>query len=127
MAPLIFVRYFAWHYGTAPRLILGIWGNFLWYLGHVFSVNTLLRTLFSPWRRIVAERTKSWNFEDFASVILANFIARIIGAIMRLTLVIFGRLLQLLLIIVGSTFYVCWFILPFMLASLFVYGWMIIF
>lgn len=127
MAPSIFVRYIAWHYSKAPKLLFGVWGNFLWYLGHVFSVDTLARSLFSPWRRIVAHRTKRWDFEDYASAIVANIMSRIIGAVMRLTLVLFGRFLQLLLVILGSIFYICWFVLPLILVSFFVYGWVIIF
>lgn len=126
MAPTIFVRYLAWHYAEAPRLLLGIWGNFLWYVGHVFSVDSLLRSLFTPWRRIVAERTKRWDLEDYASAVLANFMSRIIGAVMRVALVLMGRFLQLILLLGGAALYVSWFVLPFITVSLLLYGVMTI-
>lgn len=126
MTSSIFVRYIAWHYTEAPRLLLGVWSNFLWYVGHVFSVDSLLKSLFTPWRRIVAEHTKRWDFEDYASAVLANFMSRVIGAVMRVALVLMGRCLQFLLLFSGILFYGLWFVLPLLTVSLFCYGVMII-
>mgnify|MGYP007077473883 CR=1 FL=1 len=122
MAPSVFARYIAWHYSVAPRLIVGIWGNFLWGLGHIFSVDSLYRSLFTPWKRIIAERNKKWDLEDYASAVLANIMSRIIGAVMRLTLVLMGRFLQLLVVVMGGLFYAAWFVMPLILASLLLFG-----
>ena len=122
MVVTLFVRYTVWHYAQAPKLLLGVWMNLLWYLGHIFSVESLLKSLFSPWKRIVAERTKAWDFEDIASAALVNFVSRIIGALMRIFLVVVGRLAQLLLLIFGLIFYLSWFILPVLIGVTFLYG-----
>lgn len=126
MVVTIFFRYAAWHYLRAPGLLVGVWKNLLWYLGHVFSVDSLWRSLFAPWHRIVATSTKKWDLEDIASAMLANFISRIIGAVMRLFLIIIGRTLQLAWILFGVVFYISWFILPLLLVLTFCYGLMLI-
>jgi len=122
MVATIFVRYAMWHYTEAPRLLFSIWRNLLWYTGHIFSVDTLWRSLFSPWRRVIARHTKRWDLEDIASAILANFVSRIVGAIMRLVLIIFGRTMQLLLFFFGIIFYLSWFMMPFLVVATFCYG-----
>lgn len=122
MVASFFVRYAAWHYTQAPSLLFKLWMNLLWYLGHVFSISALGRSLFAPWKRIVAKHTKRWDLEDYASAALANFISRIIGAVMRLFLIIVGRSLQLLLLVFGGLFYLSWFILPFIIALVFIQG-----
>ena len=126
MVVTIFARYAFWHYFQAPKLLIGVWGNLLWYIGHIFSVDSLWRSFFSPWKRIVATPTKRWDFEDIASAALANFISRIIGAIMRLLLIVIGRTLQLLWLLVGVAFYASWFFLPFVLVSTLAYGFSLI-
>ena len=122
MVVTVFFRYAVWHYMRAPALFVGVWKNLLWYLGHLFSVNTLWHSLFAPWHRIVASRTRKWDLEDWASAALANFISRLIGAIMRLTLILIGRTLQLLWIGFGLMFYLSWFVLPLLLVLTFWYG-----
>jgi len=122
MVASFFVRYAAWHFTQAPSLLFQLWMNLLWYLGHVFSVNELGRSLFSPWKRIVAQHTKRWDFEDYASAALANFISRIIGAVMRLILIVIGRSLQLLLIVFGGLFYMSWFVLPIIVVLMALFG-----
>ena len=85
-----------------------------------------MQSLFSPWKRVTAPRTKRWDFEDYASALVVNLMSRVIGVILRLALIVVGRVLQLLLIIFGALFYVSWFFLPLILASLCIYGWVII-
>lgn len=126
MAVTIFFRYAAWHYLTAPRLLIGVWKNLLWYLGHIFSVRTLWQSLFTPWKRIVATRTKKWDLEDYASALLANLMSRVIGAVMRFVLIVIGRLLQLGWLVFGIVFYVTWFVLPLLLVLTFGYGLLLI-
>lgn len=122
MVVTIFVRYTLWHYSQAPKLMFGVWKNLMWYLGHTFSVDSLWRSLFMPWRRIVSHPTKRWDFEDIASSLLANFISRIIGAVMRLVLILIGRAMQLLWLLGGIAFYMSWFVLPALIAFTFMYG-----
>lgn len=122
MAVTFFARYLVWHYTQVPSLLFKLWGNLLWYLGHAFSVRELWRSLFSPWKRIVAQRTKRWDIEDYASAVVANFISRIIGAVMRLIIIFVGRSLQLVLLLGGGLFYIAWFALPVIIAGMFLLG-----
>lgn len=122
MVVTIFVRYAAWHYSEAPGLLYKLWMNLLWYVGHAFSLSVLWRSLFAPWKRIVATHTKRWDLEDYASAVLANFVSRIIGGVMRLVLIVVGLIVQLLLLVFGGVFYISWFALPFILVLVFIFG-----
>jgi len=127
MAVTIFFRYAVWHYTEAPRLLYGVLFNIIWFIGHTFSLATLWRSLFSPWRRIVAKRHRKWDFEDMASAILANTVSRIIGVVMRLTLIIVGLTLQFFFLVFSLALYVTWFVIPLLLAATFVYGLSLVF
>ena len=122
MVVTFFVRYAAWHYTQAPSLLFKLWMNLLWYLGHAFSISALSRSLFSPWKRIVAQHTKRWDLEDYASAVLANFVSRIIGGLMRFFLILVGLTLQLVLLCLGGLLYISWFILPLLVVLLFMQG-----
>lgn len=115
-------RYMAWHYAEAPRLMVEVWRNLFWFIGHLFSIAQLTRSLFSPWKRIVAERHKKWDFEDIASAILANTVSRIIGALLRTTLIVIGLVAQFCWLCFGIVFYASWFFIPIICLGLVVYG-----
>lgn len=122
---MFLVRYTWWHYATAPKLLYHVWFNLVWYMGHVFAVGKLGRSLFAPWKRVVAKRTKRWDFEDMASAFVANTMSRVVGAIMRLTLMIVGLIVQVTAMFAGLLFYCTWFFLPILIAGTFLYGVML--
>jgi len=64
--------------------------NIFIFLPYFFSVSALLRTLFNPWRNLVVyKREKGFSFAEWGNRIAFNSISRIIGFIMRLSIVSF--------------------------------------
>lgn len=122
MSPvLLFVDYFLWHYTRAFRDLLSIWTNFFWFVIHFFSIPLLLRTLLSPWKR-VKEDLHQGSVEDFFAAIVVNIVTRIIGALVRLTIIVLG-LISLVLLLVGLfLFLVFWILFPIVIAYLFLLG-----
>ena len=94
--PFLFVRYFIWHYGRAYVDMFVVWANLLWFVVHFFSIPRLLKTLFSPWKRMT-ETVGKKDFEDIAGSIVVNLMSRVLGAFVRLILVVFGLVLMLLM------------------------------
>lgn len=75
-----------------------------------YSVTTLIKTLFSPWRRIVSLPGRSLQEKFFAAI--DNLISRFIGFFVRLIVLIFAWLLVLIILIVSVIELIIWPLLP---------------
>lgn len=118
----IMQHYLLWHYSEAYKQLFGVWRNIIWFVIHFFSIPQLLMTLFSPWKRMVEERKKSWDIEDFASRIIINIISRIIGAIMRMGVIAVGLVSLSVTLFAAITTYTLWLIAPLIIVASFILG-----
>jgi len=118
----ILIQYLIWHFFDVPREILRAWRNFLKFNLNYFSVISLLKTLFSPWRRYTWSRGRGFSVSDYLEVLFSNFISRIIGAIMRSFLIFIGIFAEILIIFVGFFIFLGWFILPIILIWILTYA-----
>lgn len=109
---LIFTGYLKWHYGRAFSDILVVWANFFWFTFHFFSIPLLIRTLFSPWKRLHEGYRKGFHPEDFFQALIVNTLMRIVGAIARLVLIVIGILILLMVTVIGVSFLLFWAIAP---------------
>lgn len=123
----IFLQALIWQFFDVPKAILKGWQNFLLFNLNYFSVPTLLKTLFSHWRRYrypYGRAFEIWkNFETF----VFNMMSRIIGAILRTIFIIIGLLLEIFIILIGITIFLGWLILPFLLIFGLIFGVKLIF
>jgi hypothetical protein len=104
------MNYLLWHYSLAPKFILFLIGNYLFFVGHLFSLKLLLRTLFSPWRREIAKKEKpGLNLEDIADVVSFNIISRIMGFVIRLSTLFTALFFFVLVIFLGFILFFLWF------------------
>lgn len=115
-------HYFLWHYTEAYKELFSVCKNLIWFVVHFFSIPQLFKTLFSPWRRIVEEKKKSWDIEDFAGRILINVLSRIIGAIVRLLVISLGLVFLTITIVLAALTFVLWIIMPVIIVGCFVLG-----
>ena len=106
--------YIYWHYTRAIKeLFLNI-KNFLWFLYNFFSIGLLTSTLFSPWLGLGEKynREDILNFADHLGAFFVNTIMRLIGAVVRLVVIIFGLILMLCCAIVGFLLIAAWILYP---------------
>lgn len=89
----------------------------IWY---VFSVPTLLRTLFAPWRRIITYPAKGMG--PMMRAMLDNFISRLIGFIVRCLVILAATFGFFLTAIVGMVCVVLWPFVPFLIIGLVIRG-----
>ena len=121
--PILATKYLVWHYGEALTDWWRIVGNFIWFFFHMFSIDLLLRTLFSPFKRLQEERKKgSWAFEDWGGAIIINVLMRLIGFGVRTMFIAVGLIFIIFTAMVGAIAFVFWLILPLMVAFLLVFG-----
>jgi len=63
---------------------------------YFFSLVPLLKTLFYPWKHIVIEKeTRGFSFSEYFNRLLLNIISSLIGACMRLSLIVFCILFEI--------------------------------
>lgn len=115
-------HYLLWHYTRAFGEIFHLWLNFLWFTIKFFSIPQLMRSWFAPWKRIVEERRKAWDFEDLAGYIVIGFFSRLLGFLIRTIIICFGLLTLLTTIVLGLSVYLLWVVAPFISIVLLVFG-----
>jgi hypothetical protein len=112
MAGTFFIfDYLVWHYSQAFRDVSSFWMNIAWFVTHFFSMPLLLRTLFSPWKRVRTEHTK-YGLEDLAETILFNIMSRVVGAFIRVVLLVVGFVTLVLVFAGYISFLILWVFLP---------------
>ena len=120
-------HYLLWHYTHAFLEIFHVWTNFFWFIVNFFSIPQLLRSLFSPWKRITEERKRSFDFEDIAGVVIIGLFSRLIGFILRSVIIIIGFFALIFLLVFLFIVYTFCLLAPaFMIGSL-VYGVILMF
>ncbi len=121
------LEYLAWHFGVMPRAIAAAWKNILIFGLEYFSLPVLAKTLFSPWRRYLWSYPVGFQPAAILEALVSNFISRILGAIMRLGLIIIGICGEFLLVVAGAVVFFLWLaLLPLIILSFF-YGVILIF
>jgi len=118
----IFSLVFQWYLIDQPKAILQAWKNFLKFNLNYFSIPLLLKTIFSPWRKITWHKGRGFDFKKYAEVFLSNAISRGIGFVLRLSLIVIGVFLEIIIFLGGVIFFAVWFLLPFLLIGGLVLG-----
>jgi len=111
----IFFQYFSWHFIDVPRGILKAWINFLRYNLNYFSVPLLLKTLFSYWRRYRWFYPRGFDIKGYIETFFSNLISRVLGAVVRMVLIIVGLLIEIFIIFGGLIILIAWLLLPILL------------
>ncbi len=85
------------------------------FAANYFSFILLLKTFFSPWKKYSWRYPKGFDLGEFFSTLISNFFSRILGAVMRVFLIIAGVFLQVFVAVFGSAVFLFWFFLPFII------------
>lgn len=108
----ILLAYSKWHYGRGLKELLGVAHNFLWFVGHFFSFNLLLKTLFAPWKRLGENYSGNFNLEAFASALIVNTLMRVVGFATRSIILIIGFASYIFVAAFSTAVLVIWFFAP---------------
>jgi len=116
----IILSYFYWQLIETPKKLILIIKDFIIFGFDLFSVKETIGNLFSPWKRYVWDYGRSFDFAKYLDVFISNLIARIIGFIMRIFLLFFFIIYEVIVLIIGPL------VLLFFLLYPFVALWMIL-
>ncbi|MFH1601499.1 MAG: AAA family ATPase [Candidatus Shapirobacteria bacterium] len=106
------MNFLSWHY---QKGIGYYWNRYLHALGwikHQYSYVLLLKTLFSPYKRMVMDERAGFNLQKWAQNLTFNLISRGIGAIVRSLFLISGLILLILALILGFLGLIIWTFIP---------------
>lgn len=122
---MFIVGLLGWWYGAGWRERIRIIGERLARAFDFFSLDLLLKTLFSPFRQISAGEVRGGLSVQFRAF-LDQLISRCIGAVVRIIMLIVGTVWTIVLAMVGLIEGVVWLfvpLLPIIGAILFAIGW----
>lgn len=108
----ILIKYLFWYFFDIPKEILKGWKNFLLFNLNYFSVFLLLKTFFSHWRQYQWGYGRGFDILRYLEAFFSNLISRILGAMMRSILIIFGILTEILVFAGGAIVFLGWIFLP---------------
>jgi hypothetical protein len=102
-----------WQFYEMPKFLLQVWQNYMMFATNFFSVPLLFKTFFAPWRRYNWRYPKGFDLGEFFNTLISNTFSRVLGAFMRIVLIIIGILLQVFVAIAGLVIFVGWILIPF--------------
>ncbi len=108
----IFTVWLFWHFYEMPKFLLGVWKNYILFALNYFSLSLLLKSLFAPWRRYKWHYPKGFDVGEFLSTIISNTFSRLMGALMRIILIIVGVLFQIFVVFAGLIIFILWILVP---------------
>lgn len=119
--------YFLWHYSFALTAWWRIYGNCLWFLYHFFSVSILIRTLFSPWRRLAENYSSGFVPQVIAETLVVNTLMRLVGFTIRVSFLLFAWCVIIGAFFLGWLTLVLWLVAPLLIPFVFLIGFYLAF
>lgn len=107
---MLVIDFLVWWYGAGwKRLAIGI-ANSIDRTGRAFSVGTLLKTLFAPWRRVITPPGRS--LADHFAAWRDNTVGRFIGFGVRSVVLITAAVAVIFIAAGGVLLFIAWPFLP---------------
>ncbi len=123
----ISLRYFKWHYGKALLSTFGFWETILDFLFNYFSMTSLVKNFFSPWKRLSENYPSRFDLSEYFNVFAVNLMMRISGMLIRFFALVLGLIVIGIYIVCLPIAFAVWIFLPIFDIALFTYGFILIF
>lgn len=109
------IQMITWWYAEGWGIFAKKLGTKLADLADFFSLSSLLRTLFQPYRQISAGDTKAGaSLEAKFQAFIDRLISRAVGFVSRFVLLIIGVLALIFTLVLGTVMIVIWPVIPFL-------------
>lgn len=119
---MLFIGFFKWWYGAGWLDAAGRLKDGLQRLYLTFSVPMLLKSLFKPWRQIIAPKDPNAQIGLKVRGAVDNLISRFIGFWVRLLTILTALGLSIVIASAGLVMLVVWPLLPALIVWLFIKG-----
>jgi hypothetical protein len=101
-----------WHFYEMPRFLFEVWKNYISFASNFFSLEILLKSLFSPWHKYRWNYPKGFDIGEFFSTLISNTFSRIMGFFMRIVLILIAIPFQIFVIVAGLIIILAWILIP---------------
>lgn len=118
----LIVQFLAWHYGDGLKDIVRNGINAVIGFLNYFSVVELNRTFFAPWHRIVESYGRGFDSGEFFYTFAGNLVSRVIGAGVRVVVIVAGLFVSFIALVSGLCFIIIWLVMPLLIPVLFLWG-----
>ncbi len=118
----IILQWLAWHFFQMPADLVLVWKNYIFFVAGYFSIPLLLSTLLSPWRHTAFASSKRFDMGEFFGNLIANAFSRVIGAVLRLALILAGLVAQVIVIALGALAIIFCLVVPFIVLGLIIFA-----
>ncbi len=109
------MEFLTWHYSYGFEYYIKSWSSTFDWINHYFSLPLLLKTLFSPWKRLVTEdKSPGFNPSKYFEALTFNLVSRGIGAAVRFSLFWIGIFFIIFAFLGGVVGLFLWVALPFL-------------
>ncbi len=108
----VILSWIKWYLIDAPRNIIQAWFNFLKFNLKFFSIYFLIRTLFSYWHKYSWSYGRGFDIRRYLEVFFSNLTSRILGSIVRVSLILIGLISEIAIFITGLIVLILWFVIP---------------
>lgn len=122
MTKSIFLTFLNWFFLKAPLEIFQIGKNFTLWGWKFFSIGYFVPRLFSPWHRDITSYGRGFDLKRFLHSLGWNLISRLLGAVLRLLVMLAGLIIEALLIATTVLVLAGWFLLPIIIPGLIIIG-----
>lgn len=112
MNPRFFLDYLVWHYTRGFWAVIELEKNLLRFIFNFFSISILLKTLFSPWRRLAEGYVAGLRPGEWLESFIVNSLMRLLGVIFRLILIVSGLIVLLVALAVSCLLILTWLLWP---------------
>src|SRR3990167_4656875 len=99
------ITYFYWWYFEEPQILLNVIRAATKKTFLSFSVPTLLRTIFDPWKRDLY-RAENASLQAMFNIWLNNIISRLVGFVMRIFTIFAGLLSTLFVFLISLSVFI---------------------
>lgn len=113
-------NFLIWYFSNAVKDFLIIWTRLVIFCLHFFSIKTLIKTLFSPWKRDVLEQPgKGFDIVFLVKKVVLDTIFRFFGAFVRTGVILFGLIIAFKVFVLGLGLFIAWLSLPLLVIFIF--------
>src|SRR3989338_5728863 len=119
--------FFQWFLLKTPKDILHLGRNFLLWGWLYSSIGFLAKRLFAPWHKDLTSYGRGFDLKRFVQVFGWNIVSRFIGAFLRVFVIAFGLIAELLIAALTAVIFVAWYLGPALIAACLFLGFVTIF
>lgn len=111
--------FFLWWYGRGLADLFSFVLALFTYIKNMFSVTTLIQTLFSPWKKMAGARRP--GIDGLKDWLIDNLISRGVGFVVRVFMLLFSLLAMILAVIFSIIIAVLWVGMPALVVGSFLF------